>query len=74
MANNPDSAGTSAAGVHLGMPWAHTNVVDVNFEVRITDKKTGTTEVLHETHPMRHFSLPELDLLAQATGFTLIQQ
>lgn len=50
-----------------------TNVVDVNFEVHIQDKKTQQTEVLNELHPMRHFSIPELELLAELTGFELIK-
>jgi SAM-dependent methyltransferase len=48
------------------------NVIDVNFEVNITHKAERTTEVLHETHPMRHFSEPEVGLLAEATGFEVI--
>lgn len=49
------------------------NIVNVNFEVHIEDQKTGTTEVLSELHPMRHFSIPELQLLASLTGFEVIQ-
>jgi len=29
-------------------------------------------EMLSESHPMRHFSLPELDLLGQISGFDLV--
>ncbi|MDQ6472075.1 class I SAM-dependent methyltransferase [Flavobacterium sp. LHD-80] len=50
-----------------------TNIVDVNFEVHIQDKKTSQTEVLKELHPMRHFSIPELDLLAKIAGFEILK-
>ena len=49
------------------------NRVDVNFEVHIFDKTNQRTEVLNEVHPMRHFSRPEIELLAQKTGFTVLQ-
>lgn len=48
------------------------NVIDVNFEVSITHQAQRTTEVLLETHPMRHFSEPEIALLAEATGFEVV--
>lgn len=49
------------------------NIVDVNFEVHILDKQTQQTQILIEKHRMRHFSIPELDFLAQLTGFELIR-
>ncbi|MGG9972100.1 class I SAM-dependent DNA methyltransferase [Ferruginibacter sp. SUN002] len=49
------------------------NVVDVNYEIIIKDKKSGVAEVHNEKHPMRHFSVPEIELLAAATNFTLIK-
>ena len=48
------------------------NRVDVNYTIFATDVSTGLTQVLEETHPMRHFSLPELDFLAGAHGFVRI--
>jgi SAM-dependent methyltransferase len=48
------------------------NVVNVNFDVHITDKFTQKTETIQESHPMRHFSIPELELLAKLTGFEII--
>lgn len=50
-----------------------TNVVDVNFEVHIQNKQNLEVQVINELHPMRHFSLPELDILAKLTGFEIIQ-
>lgn len=43
------------------------NTVEVNFEVDIISKKTGTSQTLHETHLMRYLFLPEvIDALEQA--------
>lgn len=43
--------------------------MDVNYTVFVRDLVTGTRQTMTETHPMRHFSLPELDLLATESGF-----
>lgn len=48
------------------------NVVEVNFEIHVIDKATNELQILNETHPMRHFSLPEIDLLAKMTGFEIV--
>lgn len=45
------------------------NRVDVKYTVFARDLKTGLTQTFNETHPMRHFSLPEFDLLASIHGF-----
>lgn len=45
------------------------NRVDVNYTIYAHDLTTGIMQTLSETHPMRHFSLPEIDLLAEAHGF-----
>ncbi len=52
-------------------PVMHPNasVVDVNYTIEITDKATGSTETLHETHRMRYLFAGEIELLAHATGF-----
>lgn len=44
------------------------NVVDVNYTVIAHDMRGGSCRQFTETHPMRHFSLPELDLFADAAG------
>jgi SAM-dependent methyltransferase len=41
------------------------NIVDVHFEVMIEDKKTHIFEMIHETHNMRYFFLPEIELLTK---------
>lgn len=43
--------------------------VDVHYTIFARDLGSGELETLDETHSMRHFSLPELDLLARAHGF-----
>lgn len=49
------------------------NVVDVYFEIFVKDKESNTIEVFSETHPMRHFSTPEIRLMAELSGFDLIE-
>lgn len=48
------------------------NVVDVNYEVLVTDKKTRALERLHETHNMRYFFVPEMAAFLKAAGFEII--
>lgn len=45
------------------------NRVDVNYSIFVRDLVTGTCDTFSETHPMRHYSLPELDFLAEVHGF-----
>ncbi len=48
-------------------------MIDVNYEVIIKDKATQVAEVYNEKHPMRHFSVPEIELLAGLSNFKLIR-
>lgn len=48
------------------------NRVDLNYTIYARDLASGTMETLSETHPMRHFSLPEMDLLAAYSSFKMI--
>ncbi len=61
--------------IRLAEPVVHynENVVEVNFEIIVQNKETGATETFREKHPMRHFSIPEIDLLARLTGFELLK-
>lgn len=52
--------------------YSSENRVDVNYDIFARDLTTGAVQTLSETHPMRHFSLPEIDLLAAAHGFQRI--
>ena len=45
------------------------NRVDVNYSLFSEEIVSGIIQTLTETHPMRHFSLPELDLLADLSSF-----
>lgn len=47
------------------------NVVDVNYTFRLG--KSGSAQEFCETHRMRYLFLPEIEMLAQATGFAVEQ-
>jgi SAM-dependent methyltransferase len=51
---------------------AGTNVVAVNYTVTVTDRNTGSTEELRETHHMRYLFSPEIMMLLSSAGMTLI--
>lgn len=44
------------------------NVVNVHYNIKITDKTSRKTQILAEKHPMRYFFEPELDLFCQIKG------
>lgn len=48
------------------------NVVEVHYDVVLTDKGTGRESALNECHPMRYWFLPELRYLMQTQGFTYL--
>jgi SAM-dependent methyltransferase len=50
-----------------------TNVVDVNFKINVIEKKSGINDFFHELHPMRYFSIPELEFLGEQSGFELVK-
>lgn len=45
------------------------NIVDVNYTILATDKRSSTTTQISETHCMRYYFLPELQLLLESAGF-----
>lgn len=49
------------------------NVVDVNYTVSVTDRISGGTEVLNETHNMRYLFTPEIELALKSAGMTLVE-
>ncbi|MES2431372.1 MAG: class I SAM-dependent methyltransferase [Bacteroidota bacterium] len=51
----------------------NSNTVDVNYQIIIKDISSGQMEVHNEKHPMRHFSIPEIEVLAVATNFEVIK-
>jgi SAM-dependent methyltransferase len=52
--------------------YPNINRVDVNYTIFARDTASGAMQTTTETHPMRHFSLPEIDLLASMCGFECI--
>ena len=52
---------------------ANENVVDVNYTVIVTDRMTGANETIHETHRMRYLFTPEIKLMLELAGMTLVE-
>jgi SAM-dependent methyltransferase len=48
------------------------NTIDVNFSIFITNKRNSSTELIEESHKMRHFSISEIDLLCKLSGFEIL--
>lgn len=48
------------------------NVVDVNYEVLVINKETSQVKTINETHNMRYFFRPELEILLDQAGFELM--
>ena len=61
--------------IRLAEPVMHynSNIVVVNYEVLIEEKQSGKITRINETHPMKHFSLPEMQLLASFNGFEILE-
>lgn len=61
--------------IRIAKPEIHSgkNVVDVNYTILVKDKSTMSWIEIQEKHPMRHFSIPEIGLLAAFTGFELLK-
>lgn len=60
--------------IRLAEPVMHPNdnLVDVNYTVLITDRTENTVEEVKETHSMRYFFRPELEIMLNQAGFELI--
>jgi SAM-dependent methyltransferase len=60
--------------IRIAEPVIHPNEnrVDVNYTIYARDLGTGVAQTLQETHPMRHFTLPEIDILAGVNGFEVL--
>ncbi len=52
---------------------ADKDIVDVNYDVLIINKDTAHVEELHETHQMRYYFKPELELMLEMAGFELLK-
>jgi len=51
----------------------NSNVVEVNYTILVKEKENETWIQVDETHPMRHFTIPEIEALANFSGFQLIK-
>lgn len=60
--------------IRIARPVMHDSedTVDVNYEILIIDKNSGSTKMVNETHIMRYFFRPELEFLLSQAGFILI--
>lgn len=60
--------------IRIARPVMHDkeNVVDVNYEVLIINKRSSKVQTINEVHKMRYFFRPELELLLKETGFELL--
>lgn len=60
--------------IRIARPVMHdkTNVVDVCYEVLVIDKESNEVKQINETHHMRYFFRPELELYLKEAGFDLV--
>jgi SAM-dependent methyltransferase len=49
------------------------NLVEVNYQVLITDKISGHVQELKESHQMRYLFMPEIELLLENVGMEVIK-
>ncbi|MEJ7767502.1 MAG: class I SAM-dependent methyltransferase [Chitinophagaceae bacterium] len=47
------------------------NVAEVSYEIIVKDRANDKYVTLKEVHPMRYFSIPEIGLIAEQTGFKM---
>lgn len=47
------------------------NIINVKYTIFVKNKKTDNIKIFTELHPMRHFSIPELEMLSNICGFKL---
>jgi trans-aconitate methyltransferase len=48
------------------------NIVDVNYEILVTNKSNMESKILNETHKMRYLFKPELENMLDSSGLKLI--
>jgi SAM-dependent methyltransferase len=51
----------------------NSNMITVRYTVLIKNLSDGKIDELYEEHPVRHFSIPEIGLLAELTGFKILK-
>jgi len=52
--------------------FVNKNIVEVNYKITVQEKNGSRENRFTEVHPMRHFSLPELKLIAEFAGFDFL--
>lgn len=52
--------------------YPNENRVDVNYTLIIKNNLTTQIKIINECHSMRHFSIPEIQLIANITGFEYV--
>lgn len=52
--------------------WPNLNIVDINYTIYASLKSSKDVNLFEEKHVMRHFSLPEIRLMAEINGFDLL--
>lgn len=50
------------------------SIVEVNYDIEITDKKTGNIEKIQELHPMRYYSSEEIEKFVSMADMKIIQK
>jgi len=48
------------------------NAINVSYDIFVYNKKNQNTDIINEQHLMRHFSMPEIELLALHTDFKIL--
>lgn len=49
------------------------NLVEVNYQILITDKSNGHVRELNESHPMRYLFMPEIESLLNHVGMKIVK-
>lgn len=49
------------------------SIVEVHYEIQVTDRTSGASESFREVHVMRHLTEGEVQLLARVSGFEVVQ-
>ena len=48
------------------------NIVDVKYEILVTNKSDSSEKNIHEIHKMRYFFMPEIALFLEKSGFEIV--
>lgn len=61
--------------IRIAEPEFHVNrnMVNVNYNVNVIDKATSAIEEINETHAMRYFFLPEIDIFVRTAGMRVLE-